>query len=150
MEPTPTRPGRRPRPPEPRPAAVSYLQLPLRRPSALLQMQVVPSTEGAAQSKASWIVPSSLREADLSGGNVSTAASGSFRQSKHSRSEALLARPDVVQLPEDVYIPHTCTCHPRRCSTGVNDILKWQWAHRETTADRCWSICLPLPPSRAD
>lgn len=50
-------------------------------------MQVVRSTEGAAQSKASWIVPSSLREADLSGGNVSTAVSGSFRQSKHSRQE---------------------------------------------------------------
>lgn len=57
------------------------------------------------------------------------------------RSAALLARPDVVQLPEDVYILHTCACHPQRCSAGVNDILKWQWAHRETAAARCWSIC---------
>lgn len=40
-----------------------------------------------------------------------------------------------------IYILHAGTCHPRRCSTSVNDILKWQWAHTETTADRCLSIC---------
>lgn len=102
---------------------MSYQQTPLRRPSALVQPQVVRSTEGTSQSQLPpppVMLPSSLRDADLSGITVSGGSMCLAHPASlniQGWSEALLARPDVVQLPQDVYIciymciyaPHTRT-----------------------------------------
>lgn len=46
------------------------------------------------------------------GSAASTTVSGSSRLNVQGWNEAFLARPDVVQRPEDVYIWHTRTCNP--------------------------------------
>lgn len=76
----------------------------------------------------SWMLPSSLRDADLSGITVSDGSMCLAHPASlniQGWSEALLARPDVVQLPQDIYIWIYMCIYMRHTHTHAR-VIRWR------------------------